>query len=140
MAGIRSWCKEFAERQNIEIDFRSDVSSVPPLAVGLSLFRVLQEALNNAVKHSGVKRIEVRLREASGELQLEVSDSGKGFDVEAALRGKGLGLTSMRERVRLVNGAIAVQSKPMGGTTIHVRVPLATAPVSQRTAGHSTTL
>ena len=134
VAGIRSWCKEFAERQKMEIDFRSDVSSVLPLAVGLSLFRVLQEALNNAMKHSGVKRIEVRLREACGELQLEVSDSGKGFDVETALRGKGLGLTSMRERVRLVNGTITIESKPMGGTTIHVRVPLESEHAAKRQA------
>ena len=119
----------------MEIDFRSDVSSVLPLAVGLSLFRVLQEALNNAVKHSGVKRIEVRLRETSGELQLEVSDSGKGFDVEAALWGKGLGLTSMRERVRLVNGMIAIESKPMGGTIIRARVPLESEHAAKREAG-----
>jgi signal transduction histidine kinase len=79
--------------------------------------------LHNATKHSGVKRIEVQLREDSGEIHLIVRDSGKGFDVEAALQGKGLGLTSMRERVRLVNGTISVESKPMGGTTIHARVP-----------------
>ena len=108
----------------MEIDFKSDVSSVLPLAVGLSLFRVLQEALNNAIKHSGVKRIEMQLREDSSEIHLVISDLGRGFDVEAASQGKGLGLASMRERVRLVNGAISNDSKPMGGTTIHVRVPL----------------
>jgi len=57
------------------------------------------------------------------EIHLIVRDSGKGFDVEAALQGKGLGLTSMRERVRLVNGTISIESKPMAGTTVHVRVP-----------------
>ena len=123
VAGIKSWCKEFAERQKLEIDFKSNVSSVLPLEIGASLFRVLQETLHNATKHSGVKRIEVQLREDSGEIHLIVRDSGKGFDVEAALQGKGLGLTSMRERVRLVNGTISVESKPMGGTTIHARVP-----------------
>jgi PAS domain S-box-containing protein len=133
-SGIRSWCKEFAERQKVEIDVRSDVSSVLPLAVGHSLFRVLQEALNNAVKHSAMKRIEVQLREDSGEIHLVVSDLGRGFDVEAASQGKGLGLTSMRERVRLVNGTIAIESKPMGGTTIHVRVPLASAQERQQEA------
>jgi signal transduction histidine kinase len=92
--------------------------------IGLCLFRVLQEALHNAAKHSGVKRVEVQLREESGEIHLIVKDSGRGFDVEAAKGGKGLGLTSMRERVRLVNGTIEIQSKPMGGTSIHVRVPL----------------
>jgi signal transduction histidine kinase len=92
VAGIKSWCKEFGERQNVEIDFRSDVSSGLQLQIGISLFRVLQEALNNAIKHSGVKRIEVQLRETSGEIQLLISDLGRGFDVEAALHGKGLGL------------------------------------------------
>src|SRR6201984_624593 len=124
VAGIKSWCKEFGERQRVEIDFSNDVHSALPFEIGLSLFRVLQEALHNEMKHSGVKRIEVQLREDSGEIHLIIRDSGKGFDVEAALQGEGLGLTSMRERVRLVNGTISIESKPMGGTTIHVRVPL----------------
>src|SRR5579864_1966665 len=123
VAGIKSWCKEFGERQRVEIDFNNDVHSALPFEIGLSLFRVLQEALHNATKHSGVKQIEVQLREDSGEIHLIIRDSGKGFDVEAALQGKGLGLTSMRERVRLVNGTISIESKPMGGTSIHVRVP-----------------
>jgi len=86
------------------------------------LFRVLQEALHNAVKHSGVKQIDVQL-EQSNEVDLIVSDPGRGFDVESAMGGHGLGLTSMRERVRLVDGTINIESKPMVGTTIHVRVP-----------------
>src|ERR1700752_162048 len=124
VAGIKSWCKEFGERQRVEIHFSNDVHSALPSEIGLSLFRVLQEALHNAMKHSAVKRIEVQLREDSGGIHLIIRDSGKGFDVEVALQGKGLGLTSMRERVRLVNGTISIESKPMGGTTIHVRVPL----------------
>ena len=124
VAGIKSWCKEFGERQRVEIAFSNDVHSALPFEIGLSFFRVLQEALHNATKHSGVKRIEVQLREDSGEIHLIIRDSGKGFDVEAALQGKGLGLTSMRERVRLVNGTFSIESKPMGGTIIHVRVPL----------------
>ena len=135
VAGMKSWCKEFAERQKMEINFTSDVPSILPLAVGLSLFRVLQEALNNAIKYSGVKRIEVLLREDFAEIHLIIRDSGRGFDVEAASQGKGLGLTSMRERVRLVNGTISIESKPMGGTTIHVRVPLASEHDADRAAG-----
>jgi len=135
VAGIKSWCKEFGERQNVEIDFSNDVDSALPFEIGLSLFRVLQEALHNVMKHSGVKRIEVQLREDSGGIHLIIRDSGKGFDVEAALQGKGLGLTSMRERVRLVNGTISIESKPMGGTTIHVRVPLASEHGADRAAG-----
>src|SRR5262249_34970307 len=113
---------------------RSDVPSAVPLQVGLPLFRVLQEALNNAIKHSGVKRIEIQLHEEPSEIHLIVSDSGRGFDVEAVNQGKGLGLNSMRERVRLVNGTISIESKPMGGTTIHVRVPVESENSSRRVA------
>jgi signal transduction histidine kinase len=134
-AGMKSWCKEFSERQKLEINFRSDVPSVLPPEVGLSLFRVLQEALNNAIKHSAARRVEVQLREDSGEIHLVISDMGRGFDVEAALQGTGLGLTSMRERVRLVNGTIAIDSKPTGGTTIRVRVPLGSEKLSKRAVG-----
>ena len=134
VAGMKSWCKEFAERQRMQIDCRPDVRSTLPLEIGLCLFRVLQEALHNAAKHSGVKRIEVQLQEASGELHLIVHDAGRGFDVETARQGRGLGLISMRERVRLVNGTIDIQSKPMGGTTIHARVPLTSEHGSQGVA------
>lgn len=135
VAGIRSWCREFAERQKIQIDFRDDVSNVLPFDIGLALFRVLQEALHNAIKHSGVKRLEVQMLERSEEVHLIVSDSGKGFDLEAAKQLGGLGLTSMRERVRLVNGEMEIQSKPMGGTTIYVRIPFAVQAFSKQASG-----
>jgi signal transduction histidine kinase len=122
--GIKSWCKEFAERQRIEIDFRGEVTSVLPFEVGVSLLRVLQEALHNAVKHSGVKHVEVQIMQNSREIHLTVTDSGKGFDIESAMQGKGLGLISMRERVRLLHGTFAIKSRPMGGTAIDVRLPL----------------
>jgi len=136
VGGMRSWCKEFAERQGMEIEFKSSEGlSSPPSEVSLCLFRVLQESLHNVAKHSGVRRIEVRLREDSGEIHLVVSDLGRGFDLETAMQGRGLGLMSMQERVRLVNGIIEIRSKPMGGTTVHVRVPLPSEPGSQRAAG-----
>ena len=124
VSGMKSWCKEFSQRQIMDVDFTSDVASPLPFEIGLSLFRVLQEALHNAAKHSGTKRVEVQVAEHSNEVHLLVRDSGSGFDLEAAKRGSGLGLTSMQERVRLVNGAITFASKPQEGTTIHARVPL----------------
>jgi PAS domain S-box-containing protein len=124
VGGIKSWCREFAERQKMEVDCKSDVRRALPLEVGRPLFRVLQEALQNASKHSGVKHVEVQLRERHGEIRLTVKDLGRGFDVETAKQGRGLGLTTMSERVRLVNGTIAIESKPKAGTTIRVRVPL----------------
>jgi len=135
VAGMKSWCQEFGQRQKMEIDFRTcDVPNIVPSEIGLCLFRVLQEGLHNALKHSGVKRLEVQLHEGAGGIHLIISDLGKGFDVEAARQGHGLGLTSMRERVRLVGGTLSIQSKAMAGTTIHVRVPLRPDDVSQRAA------
>jgi signal transduction histidine kinase len=108
----------------MEINFTSN--ELPRLSqdISLCLFRVVQEALQNAAKHSGAKGIEVQLAENAGEIHLVVSDSGKGFDIEAARRNGGLGLTSMQERVRLIGGTLEIDSKPLAGTTIHVCVPL----------------
>ena len=79
--------------------------------------------------------------EQPNEVLLTVRDSGCGFDVHAAKRGSGIGLTSMQERVWLVNGEIHVESKPMQGTTIRVRVPLkAGEHAAQRTSGSGSLL
>jgi len=134
VAGMNSWCKEFAERQKMEIDFCTDVAHPLPFEIGLCLFRVLQEALHNAVKHSGVKLVKVQLAESSNELLLTISDLGVGFDLEGAKQGRGLGLTSMQERVRLVNGGITIESKLGGGTTIQVHVPFNSEYASRQAA------
>ena len=94
----------------------------------------MQESLQNALKHSGVRRFEVRLGGEAGEVHLTVRDSGSGFDVERALQGDGLGLTSRRERVRLVNGTILIDSKPQTGTVVHVRVPFRSSEIGGRLA------
>ena len=105
--------------------------SVPSLGVdgvshdvSLCLFRVLQEGVTNAIKYSGVQRFEVRLRKVSDQLQLTIRDRGRGFDVDAALNGEGLGLISMRERASLVKGMVSITSTPIDGTEINVHVPL----------------
>jgi PAS domain S-box-containing protein len=125
---MKSFCKEFSDQQKVEIDFTSgglpNRLSPETSETSLCLFRVLQEALHNSAKHSGVRHFDVQLRGDSREIYLKISDAGQGFELEAAMQGHGLGLISMRERVRLVNGTIAINSKPMGGTTILVRVPL----------------
>jgi len=136
LGGMRSWCKEFGERQGMQVDFKSPLVNIAlPPDIGLCLFRVLQEALHNAAKYSGVRRIEVQLREDSSDIHLLVTDLGRGFDLEIARRGRGLGLTSMQERVRLANGILEIRSTPMGGTTVEARVPLTSEPCSQAAAG-----
>ena len=135
VGGMRSWCKEFGERHGMEIEFKADVASAIPSEIGVTLFRVLQEALHNAVKHSGVKRIEVRLWEQLDEIHLEVEDAGRGFETGSARRGRGVGLASMDERVRLVRGTITIDSQLNHGTHIHARIPLTSHHASRRAAG-----
>jgi len=85
---------------------------------------VVQEALHNALKYSKVSHFEVHLAHSQNQVHLTVSDRGAGFDVEAAKSKGGLGLVSMRERVRLVSGTLRIESKLIAGTTIDVLAPL----------------
>jgi signal transduction histidine kinase len=96
---------------------------VPP-DVSLCLFRVLQEALHNAVRHSGVRHFDVQLRGTGDAIDLTVRDEGVGFDVDAANRGRGLGLTSMKERLKLVGGELFIESQSRRGTTVLARAPV----------------
>jgi PAS domain S-box-containing protein len=135
-AAMRGFCREFGEQQKVEIDF--EVHDLPgPLSadISLCLFRVLQEALHNSAKHSGVRHFEVRLWGTSDEIHVTVQDSGAGFDRKAAKASRGLGLISMEERLKLVNGTLSIDSQPKRGTTIHARVPLSAGGDSLRAAG-----
>jgi signal transduction histidine kinase len=127
-AAAKSFCREISEMHNVRIDFtQNGVPRNLPEEVALCLFRVLQEALQNAVKYSGTDHFEVDLFGTSADIRLRVRDFGRGFSVNDAMKTKGLGLVSMRERVNLVKGEIVIKSKPMAGTeiTVHVPVPIA---------------
>ena len=131
-----SFCREFSQQHKVEIEFRP--SGIPrnlPKEVALCLFRVLQEALRNAVKHSGARHFKVALSGEAGEIRLTVSDSGMGFDPSRTTEHRGLGLISMRERVRLVNGTISIESKRTAGTTVDVCAPITPQQNFQRAAG-----
>jgi signal transduction histidine kinase len=92
-------------------------------AVRTELFRIAEEALNNASKHAGATSILVRLREWDGCLELSVADDGRGFDPTVAQGG--VGLVGMRERVEELGGVIEISSRPAEGTEVTVRVPVA---------------
>lgn len=125
-ASVRIFCDEFSQQHRIRIDVdTNDLTSHPPSIVSLTLFRILQEALHNSVKHGAPRHCGVRLWEADGLIHLVVEDDGPGFDVEAAGRGHGLGLVSMEERTKIVDGVLSIKSQPQQGTSIYVRVPLA---------------
>ena len=133
---MTAFCREFSQQQNVKVVFAHDaISRTVPSDISLCLFRVLQEALHNAVKYSGVRHFDAELRESSDAIYLTVRDSGSGFDVKEATKSSGLGLISMAERVTLVNGELSIDSQPKRGTTIHARVPLSAGHRSVRSAG-----
>src|SRR5262249_51544657 len=121
---MKSFCEELSEQRQVEIDFsHKNVPKAMPQQISLCLFRVLQEALHNATKHSGVRRFAVDLRGTSDALDLVIRDDGCGFELASALNGRGLGLTSMQERLKLVDGELSINSQLKRGTTIRARVP-----------------
>jgi signal transduction histidine kinase len=133
---MRGFCREFGEQQKMEIDFQTHDLPSPVLPdTALCFFRVLQEALHNSAKYSGVRRFEVRLWGTSDEIHLTVVDSGVGFDREATKESRGIGLISMEERLKLVNGKLSVESQHKRGTTIHARVPISSSGNSVRAEG-----
>jgi len=119
------FCREFSNRQHVEVEFHAEPFRANlPREISLCMFRVLQEALQNAVKHSGSRLYRVSFYHSETGIELTISDEGIGFNPEEAIKGHGLGITSMRERLKLVNGQLAIESSPDRGTTIRARVPL----------------
>ena len=121
----RIFCKELSEQHDMV--FHVDDEGMPASVrndVALTMFRVMQEAVRNAVKHSGARSVTVALRGSPGEIELEVADTGAGFDPEAMPTDHRLGLVGMRERLSLVNGECAIDARLGSGTTIRARVPL----------------
>jgi len=135
IVAMRGHCAEFARQHNVRVDFTHD-NAFPdlPNETSLCFFRVLQEALHNAVKHSGGQHFAARLAFTPREISLSISDSGKGFDPQLALGGTGLGLISMRERLRLVGGTLSIESKTGHGTTIRARAPVESAGAAEAAA------
>lgn len=121
---LRSECQSLAERRDVRVDF--DCRHVPrsiPKSIALCVYRVAQEALQNAVKHAGTDRISVTLMSDDEFLYLKVEDHGHGFEKAETASKPGLGLQSIRERVRLVDGQVNINTQPGSGTTIEIRIP-----------------
>ena len=126
VAALESEVAEFGHNEQIKVEFKADIRSEQiPLDVSVCLYRVAIEALRNISRHSGADSARVVLEEEESSFNLEVSDSGHGFDVERARRGSGLGLISAEERVKLLQGSLLVTSGPESGTVLTARIPLA---------------
>jgi signal transduction histidine kinase len=122
LAGL---CREFSKIHHLQVQFaHHNIPEEIPKDVTLCLFRIVQEALRNVVKHSGAAQAKVELLGIRDRIELCVSDTGVGFDPASAHCGQGIGLVSMRERLRLIGGELTVESASPHGTRICARAPL----------------
>src|SRR6185295_16662062 len=133
---VRGHCREILAH-GLQVNFSEvDVPESVPNDAKLCVIRIVQEGLTNVVKHSGAREAHVTLRGSRDGLQLRIADFGCGFDEAAAADRDGLGLASMRERLRLIGGELAIRSGAGQGTTIDARVPL-TNPRDRSAGGDS---
>ena len=118
---LREYAFEWENRNDIKVNLALQNERRLPLGVEQAIYRVTQETLANAARHSHAKRMDISLMYNNGSLQLSMADDGCGFDM--GLKGHGLGLRSIRERVSSIHGTVQIQSAPGQGTRIIVQVP-----------------
>lgn len=124
VTALESYIASFTEEERIDVQLTADIGDERiPFQTSICLYRVAVEALRNVARHSGAESASVSLERANGLLELRVSDSGKGFDVGTFTQAGGLGLTSIEERLRLLQGSCEIRSEPGHGTTLVARVP-----------------
>jgi len=122
---VESECTRFSKREGIEVTFTPEnIPGTLSKDVSLSIYRIIQEGLNNIAKHACARRARVALQRTDGSLCLSIQDDGIGFDASEVRRKPGLGLSSMRERTRIIHGMLRITSELEKGTIITVRVPL----------------
>jgi signal transduction histidine kinase len=124
LAAIEFLAAAVTGRTQIPIDVRSRVTQRLPAAVEIALYRVVQEALTNAVRHSGATSVRVEIEQRPDGLHGMIADDGVGFEVDACVRNGGLGLRGMRERLEAVGGSLRVISAPGSGAEIRFGLPL----------------
>jgi len=118
-------CNELSQHNRTEIQFSAgEIPEQLSKDVALCLFRVLQEALSNALRHGHPRQVTVGLSATDADVRLDIVDDGVGFDPDVAMEGPGLGLISMHERLGLVGGELRIESRPGAGTAIRARAPL----------------
>jgi signal transduction histidine kinase len=124
VAAVKKLARDTGRASSLEVKVKApDAIDVPP-AVGSVLYRVAQEAARNAVSHSGARKLGIALHQSPDMVSVEVTDDGKGFNVDEALRRRpGMGLFTMRERVSLVDGTFEIRSSETG-TTVAAAIPL----------------
>jgi signal transduction histidine kinase len=119
---LKELCRQVSKQHHIEVDLKVNALTSPvPDEIALCFYRVAQEALHNAAKHSGARRVIVAVSSNHTFLHMAITDDGKGFDQAKAPLG--LGLASMQERLQMVGGQLLVQSRPGSGTELEAEAP-----------------
>jgi len=122
---IEAQCTRFSNREGLAVDFRAEgIAQTLSKDVALSIYRIIQEGFTNIAKYACARNVALSLKGTGEELYLCVRDDGIGFDAAEVRKKPGLGLSSMRERVRIIHGTLRIASEPEKGTTIEVTVPL----------------
>ena len=132
VAALESYCAEFESLTHVKVTVQAvgEFDNLPA-RVQLGIYRITQEALQNIWKHSGVKKGAIRLMRAGERVQLQVCDQGVGFDTAQPAKVASLGLTSMRERARLLGGTFTVKTSAGHGTTVIADIPVSPAPADE---------
>ncbi len=126
---LAEYCSEFARDHELRVTAACAIDhAVISAATALCFYRVCQEALYNVAKHAGASHVSVALDLTDSGLQLTVRDNGCGFNLAAVAPGRGIGLSSLDERLRLLNGTLEIDSRPGDGTTIVATIPLGEHP------------
>ena len=124
VTALRGHAQSFLERADVQWEIHSDaVDHLLSDDARLVLYRVVQEAISNVVRHASATRLEITIRDADERVVVTVSDDGRGFDVDRARAGSGLGLLGMRERAAGVGGTLGYRSRPGEGSTITLTLP-----------------
>ena len=125
VAALESYIGSVRDEEQIDVQLKADIGEERvPFQISICMYRVAVEALRNVSRHSGAESAAISLHKRNGVLELQVSDSGKGFDVETFRRDAGLGLISIEERLRVLQGSCEIHSTPQHGTTLIAKVPL----------------
>jgi signal transduction histidine kinase len=119
---LRRLAQDLCREKSLSIDVEKSLHALPS-DISLSLYRIAQEVLHNVEKHSRARSVAIELRAEDGRVMLRIADDGVGFDPDRE-PATGMGLASIRERLKLVGGTVRINSVPMKGTTIEASVPL----------------
>jgi signal transduction histidine kinase len=122
VSAVEWYAREVSRSGEIEVEVKAEnVAETLPDPLMVCVYRVVQEAVNNALRHAHAKNVTVELRQSAAAVHVQVTDDGAGFDPK---RTRGMGLLGMEERVKRQGGTLSVESKPGAGTTLRADLPL----------------